>query len=173
MTSGVWKSGSPRPRFMEPGGALSYNRRIALFRTFLILVAGMKAIFDFRGKSLAFESERPNEGLQVAPLHLIHDVVTSSNGDRHHCERRVLTSDRYKASPVGDEEVFDVPALVELIQYRGLRIRSHSSRADFMNTQPWRSKIWACGGNRESCFVSHFLERLQAVERHRLLVVSV
>ena len=69
-----------------------------------------------RGYELPPEGRTTN-GSEISLLVLIRDVLARSNRQRHHRQRGVLAADRYKTRAVGYEQVLNIPALIESIQY--------------------------------------------------------
>src|SRR5439155_9230795 len=92
---------------------------------------------------------------QISFLRLIKQVIRSSPRQRHNRERRIFVRIGHKGRGIGNEQILHIVRLAIFVQYRSLRIHSHSRGAEFMNDHaaigdsvgPWRVRACLRGIN--------------------------
>src|SRR5262249_5989777 len=112
-------------------------------------------------------------GLHIVAPKLFDNIVARPHGERHHRQRGVLAALGDEAGAVGDEEILNVPALIEFVEHRSFRVVAHSGRADLVNAQPGIGQVlvgvlYFPAGGRD-----HFLHRFDLVFGHLAFVVAV
>src|SRR5258706_5186460 len=130
-------------------------------------------IVNVRLLKVTLSSRPSNPKSEIALLVLIHNVLTSSHRQRHHRQRGILTADRNEARSVCDEQILDVPALIEPVQHGSLPVVPHPRGSHFVNAQAGRRHVFTRTSHFEPCFVNHLLYALERIGRHRALIVAV
>src|SRR5262249_8967708 len=74
---------------------------------------------------------------QLIFLKPLNQAIAGAHGDRHHRERGILTGGRTEAGPIRDKQILDVVGLIVGVEAGCLRIVSHASRSNFVNSHPW------------------------------------
>src|SRR3989442_15130412 len=115
----------PLPMCFHPVRSLPLNSSIHLPRGFFSGVANAASerntinpvMITVRRLKVILRSLNPKSKIQslksesqIPLLVLINDVVASPNRQRHHRQRRILTTDRHETRAVGHEQLLDVPA---------------------------------------------------------------
>src|SRR5581483_9424268 len=83
------------------------------------------------------------QGLEVAFLHLLGQIIGGAVGERQDRQRRVLLGRRREGAAVNDKEILDRVHLIELIQRRTLRVVAHATGAVLVNGRAVRARVLA------------------------------
>ena len=88
----------------------------------------MELLTEFRGRP-----KRLLLPLKIPSLVLIADPITRAHRQRQQRQRRILVRACNETRSIDDKEILYVPALIELVQNRRLRVIAHSCGAQLMN----------------------------------------
>src|SRR5690242_14880100 len=66
---------------------------------------------------------------KIVAIVFIHQIIAGAHGEREDRQGWILTGTRHEGGAVGDEHILRIPALIKLVEHRGLRITPHARRA--------------------------------------------